>query len=103
MVYFDTIHTTFHVNGLDLKIDHFDIRSTAADLSVDGLYTFSEKDKTHLFIEVPIGTLFKQHIEKKMIKEHKKKRHGKPILVEAKEKDKKMEFKVRLFKHHKQE
>ena len=99
-IYFDSLRTTFHLDNLDIRIDHFDIRSTAADLSVEGIYSFSKEDRTHLHLEIPIGTLFKRHISKKVIKEHKKKRKGKPILVDATEKNKKIKFKVRLFKRH---
>ena len=97
-IYFDTLKTHLVFNGLDMTINHFDIHSSAATLSIDGLYSFSDKDKSHIFFEVPLSNLFKPHIESSKIKEHRSKRSGLPILVEAKEKNKKFNFKLRLHK-----
>ena len=97
-IFFDTLLTNLHFDGLDVKIDHFDIHSSAATIGIDGIYTFSKEDKTHIFFEVPISNLFKKHIDRKLIKKHRRKRSGLPILVEAKEEGKKLKFKLKLFK-----
>ena len=97
-IYFDTLLTNLHFDGLDVKIDHFNIHSSAATLGIDGIYTFSDKDKTHIFFEVPISNLFKKYIDRSVIKKHRKKRAGLPILIEAKEIGKKIKFKLKLFK-----
>jgi len=81
---------------MGMKINHFDIHSSAATLSIDGLYTFGEEDKSHVFFEAPLSNLFKPHIAPDKIKQHHTKRLGLPILVEAKEESKK--FKLKLFK-----
>ncbi len=83
---------------MGMKINHFDIHSSAATLSIDGLYTFGEEDKSHVFFEAPLSNLFKPHIAPDKIKQHHTKRLGLPILVEAKEESKKFKFKLKLFK-----
>ncbi|MDF1865013.1 MAG: AsmA-like C-terminal region-containing protein [Saprospiraceae bacterium] len=97
-IYFDTLLTHLKFDGLDLVINNFNIHSTAATLSIDGLYTFGKQDKTHVFFEVPLSNLFKRHIHRDLIKQHYSKRSGLPILVEAKEEGKKLNFKLKLFK-----
>ena len=100
-IYFDKLETTLLLDSLDIKFNHFDLNSTAATLGVDGIYTFSKEDKTHLLLEVPIGNLFRPYLDKEIVSEHLKTRKGNPILVEAIEVDKKIKFKIKLFSHEK--
>jgi len=97
-IYFDTLNTHLGFTGLDMLINRFTIHSSAATLKIDGLYTFSDEDKSYVFFEVPLSNLFKRHISPKLIRQHRSKRSGYPILVEAKEKGKKFKFKLHLFK-----
>ena len=97
-IYFDTLKTHLEFTGLDMLINQFTIHSSAATLKIDGIYTFSDEDKSHVFFEVPLSNLFKNHISAKLIRQHRSKRSGLPILVEAKEKNKKFKFKLHLFK-----
>ncbi len=97
-IYFDTIQTTMRIDGLDVYFDRFEINSTAANFHVEGLYSFDKEENTRLLFEIPTGNIFTRYVNRKKIRELKKKRKGLPLLIEAfKEKDK-LKFKWRLFK-----
>lgn len=95
-VYFDTLRTNILLSGRDMEFSPTVLNSTAATLTVEGLYTFSEEDKTDLIIEVPLGNIFTRYVERAKIRKYHKKRTGLPIIVEVTEKDKILEFNIQL-------
>ncbi|MEL6924011.1 MAG: AsmA-like C-terminal region-containing protein, partial [Bacteroidota bacterium] len=98
-IFFDTLQTRLYVDGLDLSFDYFELNSTAASFGIEGLYSFSADDRTHMTLEIPLGNLFNRHIDRKLVLESKKKRKGLPIIVEAIEENNQIQFKVRLLRN----
>ncbi len=95
-VYFAKMQTQILLKGLDMSFKPFVLNSTAATLQIDGLYSFSEKDRMDLTIEVPLGNLFTRYVERAKIRKNHKRRTGLPIIVEVSEKDKIPQFNIRL-------
>ena len=93
-VYFDKLNTKLSIRGQDLHISRFDLNATAITLGIEGVYTFSDEDRTAILMEIPISNLFKRHIDRKELLEQKKSRGGKTILVDLYEVDKKLKFRL---------
>ncbi|MGK0363083.1 MAG: hypothetical protein ACI85O_000124 [Saprospiraceae bacterium] len=100
-VYFDTLRTSISLSGRDMKFAPTVLNSTAATLTVEGVYTFSEEDRTDMIIEVPLGNIFTRYVERVKIRKNHKKRTGLPIIVEVTEKDKVLDFNIKLRRDHK--
>ena len=95
-VYFSQMHADIQVKGRDMEFDPFLLNTTAATLGVEGVYTFSEEDKTDLLIKVPIGNLFKRYLKRSVIQAENKSRRGFPVYIRVKEKEKELDFRLRL-------
>ncbi|MEO1259604.1 MAG: AsmA-like C-terminal region-containing protein [Bacteroidota bacterium] len=95
---FDTLTTTATLNGFDLEVDQFFVHSTSFDFGVDGVYHLGPHDKTNLLFEIPLGNIFKRHIDKEILMQHDTKRKGPPIMVSATEKNNRLHFKLHLLK-----
>ena len=93
-VYFDKLNTKLVIKGQDLHISKFDLNATAITLGIEGVYTFSDEDRTKIVMEIPISNLFKRHIDRKELLEHRKSRGGKRILIDLYEEDKKIKYRL---------
>ena len=95
---FDTLTTSATLHGYDLKVNQFFVHSTSFDFGVDGVYHLGPHDKTSLLFEIPLGNIFKRHIDKEILMQHDTKRKGPPIMVSATEKNNRLHFKLHLLK-----
>ncbi len=100
-IHIDTMKAATVFDGLDIIIDHFYIHSSSFDLGADGVYSLSGKDESHMLFELPVGNFFKRHIDRETLSQKKGRRGGFNILIEAKEKKKKMKFRWKLFRKKK--
>ncbi len=93
-VYFEKLNTKLAIRGQDVLIDRFNLNATAITLGIEGVYTFSNEDRTKILMEIPISNLFKRFIDRKELIEHKKSRGGKTILIDLYEENKKLKFRL---------
>ncbi len=97
-VYFSDLQVKIDVEGEDLHFAPFTFNSTAARFTMEGTYTFSDADRTDLYIEVPLGNIFTRYVNRETIRKNYKKRGGIPIIVHVTEKRKELEFGFGLYR-----
>ncbi len=94
---FDTLRNRTHFRGLDLLIEKFYIHSTVLDFGVQGIYSFGDDDKSHLYFELPAENLYMTHIDKALLSKIDQRRRGIPIFIQAVERNNKFVWKPAFF------
>ncbi len=93
-VKFATLKNAFLLEGQTLRVNYFDVVSSAFTFGVEGQYCLGDTAQTDLLFQVPIRNLFRQELSEEALKNMAKSASGLSILVRATgDEDNKLNFK----------